>query len=182
MNELDPVHIDDSHPCIPCFERLRQENLEQARLLGISGSHEAKLLAENERLQSAVDLLVHDQRKRIESLDKLYTENESLKADLAERNKLEACLKVNEERDQLREELEESHKNTDHWQHEANALGLDRNAWKARSEKLAESLMLVLPMVKGYVAEYPNGSNQSICNKADDVVAAYAKATDVEGK
>lgn len=25
MSDLDPVHIDDSHPCVPCFEKLVQE-------------------------------------------------------------------------------------------------------------------------------------------------------------
>lgn len=159
MNELDPVHIDDSHLCIPCFERLRQENLEQARLLGISGSHEAKLLADNERLQSEVDLLVHDQRKRIDSWDKLYTENERLKAELAKTSH----EMWNDKRE--RAEMLES-----------------RDAWKARAEKLVESLMLTLPMAKGYAAEHHVGCNQSLCSKADDVLTDYAKATEGKGK
>lgn len=41
----------------------------------------------------------------------------------------------------LKAEVEEANKNTDHWQHEANAIGLDRAHWKKEAERF-QSLAL----------------------------------------
>lgn len=47
MNELDPVHIDSSHPCVPCYEKLL---IDRDQL-------KAKLEACEGRLNKAVEAL-----------------------------------------------------------------------------------------------------------------------------
>lgn len=53
--------------------RLEAENLEQARLLGISGSKEAKLIAERDSLQSSLDTMRDQLGSLIVEYDDLRT-------------------------------------------------------------------------------------------------------------
>jgi hypothetical protein len=60
VDDLDPLHAAAAE-----IERLRGETLEQARLLGMSGEREAKLVSEIERLR-ADNAIYEEQEIRME--------------------------------------------------------------------------------------------------------------------